>query len=123
MGNGEIKNKIVNGLFKGWAKNRSPLYFSQKTFNEMWKEQNKHWYLFFEKDNLFSPPACCNYGYQYGLLPKIFKNIKDKVYKTVDKAMGNELEKNRYSIRKVNQETVPAFRVRQTKLLTKVAVG
>ncbi len=42
MGNGEIKNKIVNGLFKGWAKNRSPLYFSQKTFNEMWKEQNKH---------------------------------------------------------------------------------
>lgn len=41
MGNGELKNKIVNSLFKGWAKNRSNLDFSQKTFNEMWKEQNK----------------------------------------------------------------------------------
>jgi L-lactate dehydrogenase complex protein LldF len=41
MGNGDIKNKVVNGLFKGWAKNRSRLEFSPKTFNEMWKEQLK----------------------------------------------------------------------------------
>jgi L-lactate dehydrogenase complex protein LldF len=41
MGNGDIKNKVVNGLFKGWAKNRSSLDFSKKTFNEMWKEKLK----------------------------------------------------------------------------------
>ena len=41
MGNGDIKNKVVNGLFKGWAKNRSSLEFSPKTFNEMWKEKLK----------------------------------------------------------------------------------
>ena len=41
MGNGELKNKVVNGLFKGWSKNRSSLNFSQKTFNEMWKERDK----------------------------------------------------------------------------------
>jgi L-lactate dehydrogenase complex protein LldF len=41
MGNGKIKNKVVNGLFKGWAEHRSQLNFSQKTFNELWKERNK----------------------------------------------------------------------------------
>jgi L-lactate dehydrogenase complex protein LldF len=41
MGNGDIKNKVVNGLFKGWAKNRCSLDFSKKTFNEMWKEKLK----------------------------------------------------------------------------------
>ena len=41
MGNGDIKNKVVNGLFKGWSKNRSKLEFSPKTFNEMWKERSK----------------------------------------------------------------------------------
>ena len=41
MGNGPLKNKVVNGLFKGWKQNRSDLNFSQKTFNEMWKERNK----------------------------------------------------------------------------------
>jgi L-lactate dehydrogenase complex protein LldF len=39
MGNGTIKNKIVNNLFKGWKQNRSDLKFSKKTFNEMWKER------------------------------------------------------------------------------------
>ena len=39
MGNGAIKNKIVNSLFKGWKQNRSDLKFSKKTFNEMWKER------------------------------------------------------------------------------------
>ena len=41
MGNGNFKNKVVNGLFKGWKENRSELIFSPKTFNEMWKEQFK----------------------------------------------------------------------------------
>ncbi len=41
MGNGNLKNKVVNGLFKGWKENRSELNFSPKTFNEMWKDQFK----------------------------------------------------------------------------------
>jgi hypothetical protein len=35
------KNKLVNGLFKDWKKNRSDLVFSAKTFNQMWRETNK----------------------------------------------------------------------------------
>jgi L-lactate dehydrogenase complex protein LldF len=42
MGNGSLKNKVVNGLFKGWKQHRSDLDFSQKTFNEMWKERFKN---------------------------------------------------------------------------------
>ncbi len=41
MGNGKLKNKIVNRLFKDWSKNRGELDFSQKTFNQMWKERSK----------------------------------------------------------------------------------
>lgn len=41
LGNGNLKNKVVNGLFKDWKKNRADLNFSQKTFNEMWKERFK----------------------------------------------------------------------------------
>lgn len=41
MGSGNLKNKVVNGLFKGWKQNRSDLDFSPKTFNEMWKERHK----------------------------------------------------------------------------------
>ncbi len=41
MGNGPLKNTVVNGIFKGWTKHRSDLNFSKKTFNEMWKEQHK----------------------------------------------------------------------------------
>jgi len=41
MGNGHLKNKIVNGLFKDWKKNRANLDFSKQTFNEMWKERLK----------------------------------------------------------------------------------
>jgi L-lactate dehydrogenase complex protein LldF len=41
LGNGPLKNKVVNGLFKGWKQNRSDLNFSKKTFNEMWKERYK----------------------------------------------------------------------------------
>jgi L-lactate dehydrogenase complex protein LldF len=39
MSNGKMKNKIVNSLFKGWTQHRTDLDFSQKTFNEMWKER------------------------------------------------------------------------------------
>ena len=39
IGNGNIKSNVVNSLFKGWAKHRSSLSFSPKTFNEMWKER------------------------------------------------------------------------------------
>ncbi len=39
LGNGNLKNKVVNGMFKGWKQNRSDLNFSQKTFNQMWKEK------------------------------------------------------------------------------------
>jgi len=41
LGSGNLKNKVVNGLFKGWKQNRSELHFSPKTFNEMWKERYK----------------------------------------------------------------------------------
>jgi L-lactate dehydrogenase complex protein LldF len=41
LGNGTLKNKVVNGLFKGWQQQRSALNFSQKTFNELWKERYK----------------------------------------------------------------------------------
>jgi L-lactate dehydrogenase complex protein LldF len=41
MSNGKMKNWVVNKIFKGWQKHRSELHFSQKTFNEMWKERTK----------------------------------------------------------------------------------
>jgi L-lactate dehydrogenase complex protein LldF len=41
MANGKIKNKVVNKLFKGWSEHRSELKFSDKTFNQMWKERFK----------------------------------------------------------------------------------
>lgn len=41
MGNGKLKNKVVNKIFKGWVIHHKELNFSPKTFNEMWKEKNK----------------------------------------------------------------------------------
>lgn len=41
MGGGNLKNKVVNGLFKGWKQRRSDLEFSPKTFNQLWKERYK----------------------------------------------------------------------------------
>lgn len=38
-GNGNIKNWMVNKMFKGWTKHRADLHFSQKTFNELRKER------------------------------------------------------------------------------------
>jgi L-lactate dehydrogenase complex protein LldF len=40
-GNGMMKNKVVNYLFKGWKQHRDELHFAPKTFNELWAEQNK----------------------------------------------------------------------------------
>ncbi len=42
MGNGWLKNKIVNSLFKDWNRNRGELDFSRKTFNEMWKDRQNN---------------------------------------------------------------------------------
>lgn len=39
MGNGGLKTKVVNTLFKDWNKHHAPLEFSKKTFNEMWKDK------------------------------------------------------------------------------------
>ncbi len=41
LGSGNFKNKVVNGMFKGWKEKRSDLNFSPKTFNQMWKERYK----------------------------------------------------------------------------------
>ena len=41
MASGSMKNKVVNGLFTNWKKNRADLNFSPKTFNQMWKERFK----------------------------------------------------------------------------------
>ena len=41
MGTGAFKTKMVNRLFKNWNKHHAPLEFSDKTFNEMWKDQHK----------------------------------------------------------------------------------
>ena len=41
MSNGKMKNWFINKVFTGWKKHRSELHFSQKTFNEMWKDRFK----------------------------------------------------------------------------------
>jgi L-lactate dehydrogenase complex protein LldF len=41
QGNATIKNWVINKIFKGWAKQRAPLQFPSKTFNQLWKEKNK----------------------------------------------------------------------------------
>ncbi len=42
LGNGKLKNTIVNKLFTGWNNTRSDLNFSERTFNQMWKEKHKN---------------------------------------------------------------------------------
>ena len=39
LGNGKLKNWMVNKIFKGWTTHRSELEFSAKTFSEMWEDQ------------------------------------------------------------------------------------
>jgi len=41
VGNGKLKNMVVNSLFTSWNKHRSPLHFSNKTFNQQWQERKK----------------------------------------------------------------------------------
>ena len=39
MGNRDLKTKLIDTMFKGWNRSHTPIEFSKKTFNEMWKEQ------------------------------------------------------------------------------------
>jgi L-lactate dehydrogenase complex protein LldF len=39
--NGAIKSKVVNTLFAGWRNKRADINFSDKTFNQLWKDKNK----------------------------------------------------------------------------------
>ncbi|MBP6145360.1 MAG: lactate utilization protein, partial [Sediminibacterium sp.] len=41
QGNATIKNWVVNKIFKAWSKQRAPLQFPTKTFNQLWKEKHK----------------------------------------------------------------------------------
>jgi L-lactate dehydrogenase complex protein LldF len=40
LANGTIKNWVVNKMFKGWNTYRADLNFSNKTFNQLWKERS-----------------------------------------------------------------------------------
>ncbi|HAN39262.1 MAG TPA: iron-sulfur cluster-binding protein [Chitinophagaceae bacterium] len=40
MGSANMKNWVVNKVFKGWTAHRSELNFSQKTFNQLWHEKH-----------------------------------------------------------------------------------
>ncbi len=39
LGNGRLKNRMVNRLFTAWKKQHADLDFAPKTFNQLWKEQ------------------------------------------------------------------------------------
>ena len=39
MAGGNVKNKVVNGLIKGWKEYRGEMEFPKKSFNELWKEK------------------------------------------------------------------------------------
>ncbi len=41
IGSGKLKNRIVNSMFTSWKENRADLQFSDKSFNQMWKERMK----------------------------------------------------------------------------------
>lgn len=41
LGNGKMKNAIVNKLFTTWSKNHGDLNFSNRTFNQMWKDKHQ----------------------------------------------------------------------------------
>ncbi|GEO10659.1 LutB/LldF family L-lactate oxidation iron-sulfur protein [Segetibacter aerophilus] len=40
LGNGKLKNWMINKVFSAWTAHRGKLNFSNKTFNEMWDERN-----------------------------------------------------------------------------------
>jgi L-lactate dehydrogenase complex protein LldF len=41
LGNSKMKNKIVNKLFTSWTASRGDLNFTEKTFNQLWKDREK----------------------------------------------------------------------------------
>jgi L-lactate dehydrogenase complex protein LldF len=41
QGTAPIKNWVVNKMLKGWSKQRAPIVFPKKTFNQLWKEAHK----------------------------------------------------------------------------------
>jgi len=41
LASGKMKNKIVNKMFTAWTKTRGELHFSDKSFNQLWKERSK----------------------------------------------------------------------------------
>lgn len=41
-GSRQLKEKFVNKLFKGWTRQRGPLHFADKTFNQQWRERQKN---------------------------------------------------------------------------------
>lgn len=42
MGTSQIKSWVVNTFVKDWKLGRTELHFPEKSFNQMWKEQNKN---------------------------------------------------------------------------------
>ncbi len=41
LASGKMKNKVVNKMFTEWTKTRGELHFSDKSFNQLWKERRK----------------------------------------------------------------------------------
>jgi L-lactate dehydrogenase complex protein LldF len=41
MGNAQLKNWVVNKVFKGWTTHRAELDFSQQTFNQLWRNRKQ----------------------------------------------------------------------------------
>jgi L-lactate dehydrogenase complex protein LldF len=39
MGNASLKSWFINRVFRGWNRQRSPLHFPEKNFNQRWKEK------------------------------------------------------------------------------------
>lgn len=39
LASGKMKNKVVNKMFTAWTKTRGELHFSDKSFNQLWKER------------------------------------------------------------------------------------
>ena len=42
MASGNVKGWMVNTFVKDWSKNRSPIDFPKKSFNQLWKEKHKN---------------------------------------------------------------------------------
>jgi L-lactate dehydrogenase complex protein LldF len=41
LASGKMKNKLVNKLFTSWTHTHGPLHFSNKSFNQQWRERFK----------------------------------------------------------------------------------